>query len=60
MIPPNVPLPTKIVTQVLEPIDIAARFGEDPDVDKVDEYVRSVMQQALSELAAKRRLPILG
>jgi 1-acyl-sn-glycerol-3-phosphate acyltransferase len=60
VIPPNVPLPTKIVTQVLPPIDLAARFGEDPDIDEADEYVRSVMQQALGELAAKRRLPILG
>jgi hypothetical protein len=60
VIPPNVPLPTKIVTRVLEPIDIAARFGDDPDVDEVDEHVRSVMQQALKELAAKRRFPILG
>jgi 1-acyl-sn-glycerol-3-phosphate acyltransferase len=60
VIPPNLPLPTKLVTQVLEPIDIAGRFGEDPDVDEVDEHVRSVMQQALKELAAKRRFPILG
>jgi 1-acyl-sn-glycerol-3-phosphate acyltransferase len=59
-VPPNLPLPTKIVTQVLEPIDITAQFGEDPDIDEVDEHVRSVMQQALSELAAKRRFPILG
>jgi 1-acyl-sn-glycerol-3-phosphate acyltransferase len=59
-IPPNVPLPAKIVTQVLDPIDIAAQFGEDPDVDEVDEHVRSVMQEALNELAAKRRFPILG
>jgi 1-acyl-sn-glycerol-3-phosphate acyltransferase len=60
VIPPNLPLPTKIVTRVLEPIDIAKRFGEDPDIDEVDEYVRSVMQEALTELAAKRRFPILG
>ena len=60
VIPPNLPLPTKIVTQVLEPIDIAAQFGEDPDIDEVDEHVRSVMQQGLDKLAAKRRLPILG
>ena len=60
VIPPNLPLPTKIVTQVLEPIDIAAQFGADPDVEEVDEYVRSVMQQGLDELAAKRRFPILG
>jgi 1-acyl-sn-glycerol-3-phosphate acyltransferase len=59
-IPPNLPLPTKIVTQVLKPIDIAAEFGKDPDVDEVDAHVRSVMQQALDELAAKRRFPILG
>jgi 1-acyl-sn-glycerol-3-phosphate acyltransferase len=59
-IPPNLPLPAKIVTQVLEPIDITAQFGEDPDVDEVDEHVRSVMQEALNKLAAKRRFPILG
>jgi 1-acyl-sn-glycerol-3-phosphate acyltransferase len=29
--PPNVPLPSKIVTRVLEPIDIAAQFGDDPE-----------------------------
>jgi 1-acyl-sn-glycerol-3-phosphate acyltransferase len=59
-IPPNLPLPAKIVTQVLEPIDIAKEFGEDPDVDEVDEHVRAVMQEALDQLAAKRRFPILG
>lgn len=59
-IPPNLPLPAKIVMQVLKPIDVAAQFGEDPDVDEVDEHVRSVMQQGLNELAAKRRFPIVG
>jgi 1-acyl-sn-glycerol-3-phosphate acyltransferase len=59
-IPPNVPLPAKIKMQVLKPIDIAAQFGDDPDVDEVDEYVRSVMQQGLDELAAKRRFPIVS
>ena len=58
--PPNVPLPSKIVTQVLEPIDIAAEFGEDPDVDEVDLHVRAVMQEALEGLARERRFPILG
>jgi len=56
----NIPLPTKIVTQVLKPIDIAAEFGDDPDVDEVDAHVRHVMQKGLDELAAKRRFPILG
>lgn len=58
--PPNLPLPSKVVTEVLEPIDITARFGKDPDVDDVDEYVRSVMQAALDRLAKQRRFPILG
>ena len=58
--PPNVPLPTKIVTQVLDPIDVAEQFGEDADVDEVDAHVREVMQTALDRLAKKRRFPILG
>jgi 1-acyl-sn-glycerol-3-phosphate acyltransferase len=56
----NLPLPSKIVTQVLAPIDITARFGEDPDVAKVDAYVRKVMQKALDRLARERRLPVIG
>jgi len=58
--PPNVPLPAKIVTEVLEPIDVTARFGEDPDVEEVDAHVRAVMEAALKRLAGQRRLPILG
>ncbi|MCW2652687.1 MAG: hypothetical protein JWR32_3663 [Mycobacterium sp.] len=60
MIPLNLPLPTKVVTELLEPIDVAAQFGEDPDVDKVDAHVRSVMQTALDRLARRRRFPVLG
>jgi 1-acyl-sn-glycerol-3-phosphate acyltransferase len=58
--PPNVPLPTKIVTQVLDPIDVLSEFGDDPDVDAVDAHVREVMQNELDKLARKRRFPILG
>src|SRR3954469_23451119 len=32
LLPPNLPLPTKIVTQILEPIDVTTQFGEHPDV----------------------------
>ena len=60
LVPPNLPLPTKIVTQVLEPIDVRAQFGPDPDIAEVDGYVRSAMQTALDELARKRRFPIIG
>jgi 1-acyl-sn-glycerol-3-phosphate acyltransferase len=60
IVPVNVPLPTKIVTQVLEPINVRARFGDDPKVAEVDAHVRSVMQTALDMLARRRRLPVLG
>lgn len=58
--PLNLPLPTKIVTRVLEPIDIRAEFGPDFDITAVDREVRARMQTALDELAAARRLPVLG
>jgi 1-acyl-sn-glycerol-3-phosphate acyltransferase len=60
LIPPNLPLPAKVVTEVLEPIDITAQFGSDPDITEVDAHVRSVMSEALKRLARQRRLPILG
>jgi 1-acyl-sn-glycerol-3-phosphate acyltransferase len=60
VVPPNIPLPAKIVMQVLPPIDIVAEFGENPDIDEVDAHVRHVMQRALDELAKERRLPIVG
>lgn len=58
--PPNLPLPAKVVTEVLEPIDVTSRFGRDPDIDKVDAHVRAVMEAALKRLAAQRRFPIMG
>jgi hypothetical protein len=54
------PLPAKLVYEVLEPIDIAARFGKDPDIREVDAHVRSVMQAALDRLGRQRRFPVLG
>lgn len=58
--PPNLPLPTKVVTEVLEPIDVVDQFGADPDVTEVDTHVRAVMQNALDRLAHERRFPIIG
>jgi 1-acyl-sn-glycerol-3-phosphate acyltransferase len=60
VVPLNVPLPSKIVMQVLPPVDIEAQFGENPDVAAVDAHVRDVMQSALDELADERRLPVIG
>jgi 1-acyl-sn-glycerol-3-phosphate acyltransferase len=60
IMPPNIPLPTKIVTQVLEPIHVRAEFGDNPDPKVVDAHVRKVMQSALDELAGQRRFPVIG
>ena len=59
-LPINLPLPTKIVTEVLKPIDIAAEFGDDADIEQVDARVRSVMQIVLNRMARRRRFPIFG
>lgn len=59
-VPLNMPLPSKIITQILPPIDIADRFGTNPDVRDVDRYVRWVMQSVLDTLGRRRRLPIFG
>jgi 1-acyl-sn-glycerol-3-phosphate acyltransferase len=58
--PLNVPLPTKIVAEVLEPIDVVRQFGKNPDIAEVDAHVRSVMQAATDRLAKERRLPVIG
>jgi 1-acyl-sn-glycerol-3-phosphate acyltransferase len=56
----NLPLPSKIVTEVLPPINITAQFGENPDIAEVDAHVRKEMQSAMDRLAAQRRFPVLG
>ncbi len=58
--PLNFPLPTKITTQVLDPINIEAEFGPEPDLAEVDEVVRGRMQDALTEMSRQRRFPVLG
>lgn len=60
LLPVNIPLPTKIVVEVLDPIDIKAQFGPDPDINEVDAYVRAQMQEALDGLASERRFPVIG
>lgn len=57
---PHIPLPAKIRIQVLDPIDLSERFGDEPDWDEAYDYVTSVMQAGLSTLAAKTVLPVLG
>jgi 1-acyl-sn-glycerol-3-phosphate acyltransferase len=51
MVAPVNVLPTKIVTEVLPQIDVAAEFGQAPDVNAVDAHVRQMMQEGLDNLA---------
>jgi 1-acyl-sn-glycerol-3-phosphate acyltransferase len=56
----HVPLPAKLAIEVLDPIDLDARYGPDPDVDAIYDDVVELMQRTLDGLAARRRLPVLG
>ena len=56
----HLPLPAKITVQVLEPIDLPERYGPDPDIDRIYDDVTAQMQDQLDELAAERRLPVVG
>lgn len=60
LIPVNMPLPSKIISEVLDPIDVVATWGPHPDAEKVDGRIRRVMQAELDRLARRRRLPIIG
>jgi len=59
-LPLRVPLPAKITVQVLPPVDVRERFGKDPEPDEVYEGLTDHMQDALSELADERTLPLVG
>lgn len=54
------PLPAKITTQVLEPIDLRQEFGRDPDLEEVYDEIVGRMQTTLDALAQERRLPVVG
>ena len=54
----HLPLPAKITIDVLEPIDVAAAYGQ--DVDAAYDAIVARMQDALDGLADERRWPILG
>jgi 1-acyl-sn-glycerol-3-phosphate acyltransferase len=56
----HLPLPAKITTQVLNPLHLRDEFGDEPDVDRVYAALVSRMQRTLDDLAARRRLPVIG
>ena len=56
----HIPLPAKITIQVLPPIYLRERFGDDPDIDEIYDYVTNQMQVTLNALQAERSLPLIG
>jgi 1-acyl-sn-glycerol-3-phosphate acyltransferase len=58
--PLNLPMPSKIVVQVLDPIQPPPADADEAALAAVDKHVRAVMQRALNQLARERRLPVLG
>jgi 1-acyl-sn-glycerol-3-phosphate acyltransferase len=54
------PLPAKLQMRALPAIDIREKFGRNPDLDEVNEYVLGAMQATLDSLADERRFPVLG
>jgi 1-acyl-sn-glycerol-3-phosphate acyltransferase len=60
-LPGRIPLPAKIKLEVLEPVDLRAELGgADPDPCDGYELMTGRLQSALDELAAERRVPVLG
>lgn len=56
----HIPLPAKITIETLPPVYVRERFGPDPDLGALYDHLIAVMQEALDELAAERRLPVIG
>jgi 1-acyl-sn-glycerol-3-phosphate acyltransferase len=63
VLPAHVPLPAKIRTELLDPIEVdtdPARADDDAYVQKVYDQVEAAIQAGMDRLAAKRKLPVLG
>ena len=56
----HLPLPAKITVQVMEPIDLRERYGREPGLRRVYEDVTRRCRTSSTELAAERRLPVIG
>jgi 1-acyl-sn-glycerol-3-phosphate acyltransferase len=57
-LPGRIPLPSKITVRVLDPIDLRAHLGPDPDLHEAYRLVTDAMQDSLSALSRKRRFSV--
>jgi 1-acyl-sn-glycerol-3-phosphate acyltransferase len=63
ILPAHIPLPAKIRTELLDPIEVdhdPERIDDQEYVDKIYNEVQSAIQGGMDRLAKKRRFPILG
>jgi hypothetical protein len=63
VLPAHVPLPAKIRTELLDPIEVDTdpeRADDDAYVQKIYDQVEAAIQAGMDRLAAKRKLPVLG
>jgi 1-acyl-sn-glycerol-3-phosphate acyltransferase len=63
VLPAHVPLPAKIRTELLEPIEVDTdpeRADDTAYVQKIYDEVHAAIQAGMDRLAARRKLPILG
>jgi 1-acyl-sn-glycerol-3-phosphate acyltransferase len=63
VLPAHVPLPAKIRTELLEPIEVdhdPERAQDAAYVQKIYDQVEAAIQDGMDRLAAKRTLPVLG
>jgi 1-acyl-sn-glycerol-3-phosphate acyltransferase len=63
VLPAHLPLPAKIRTELLDPIEVdddPERVDDQAYVDRIYTEVESAIQAGMDRLAAKRRLPVFG
>ena len=63
ILPAHVPLPAKIRTELLDPIEVdddPERADDEAYVQKIYDEVQGAIQVGMDRLAAKRTLPVLG
>jgi 1-acyl-sn-glycerol-3-phosphate acyltransferase len=63
VLPAHVPLPAKIRTEILDPIDVdhdPERLGDNAYVQSVYDRVEAEIQSGMDRLAARRRFPVFG
>ncbi|MCM6772033.1 1-acyl-sn-glycerol-3-phosphate acyltransferase [Nocardia sp. CDC159] len=56
----HLPLPVKVTIEFLEPVDLRAELGPEPDWERAYDHITGIMQRALSRLADEADLPIIG